>query len=237
MTENKKAHSNSNQPLVVILLGPPGSGKGTQAKLLAKDFEIPQISTGDLFREHIAVSSPIGQKAKGYIQAGQLVPDEVVLEMLFDRIVRPDCKKGYLLDGFPRNVSQADKLEKKIDQAIPLIVLCLNVPDDVIVKRAEGRLLCQQCGSIYNRDASPPKKEGICDKCGGQVYRRPDDAPEVVRERLRVYHQQTAPLIDYYKKKGLLKCFDGNMSPEQVHGALKQHILIEGEGRRDKGEN
>lgn len=222
----------SNPPLVVILLGPPGSGKGTQAKLLAQDFQIPQISTGDLFREHIAVSSPIGQKAKGYIQAGHLVPDEVVLEMLFDRIDRPDCHKGYLLDGFPRNVMQADRLSQKMDLKVPPIVVCLKVQDDIIVKRAEGRLLCKQCGSIYNKNVSPPKHEGICDKCGGEVYRRPDDIPEVVKERLRVYHQQTAPLIEYYEKKSLLTCFGGNTSPDEVHSALKEHIK---KGIRAKG--
>ncbi len=216
-------YSGMNKQLVIILLGPPGSGKGTQAKMLAQDFQIPQISTGDLFREHIAVSSSIGKKAKGYIQAGQLVPDDVVLDMLFDRISRPDCKNGYLLDGFPRNVLQADMLGKHDPKNIP-IVMCLNVPDDVIVKRAEGRLLCKQCGSIYNKVASPPREEGVCDKCGGEVYRRPDDAPEVVRERLKVYHQQTSPLVNYYEQKKILNRFDGNQLPEAVHAGLKTHI-------------
>jgi adenylate kinase len=212
------------KPFVIILLGPPGSGKGTQAKLLAKDLGIPQISTGDIFREHIAVGSPIGQKAKGFIQNGHLVPDEVVLDMLFERIARPDCKNGYLLDGFPRNIVQADMLSEKHNPEIPLIILCLDVKDAVIIKRAEGRLLCRQCGTIYNRNANPPKEEGVCDKCGGEVYRRPDDAPDVVSERLRVYHQQTAPLIAYYNKQGLLKCFDGNQEAENVHAAIKEYI-------------
>lgn len=213
------------KPIVIVLLGPPGSGKGTQAKLLATRLEIPQISTGDIFREHIATSSPIGLKAKEYIQSGLLVPDEIVLDMLFERLERPDCRSGYLLDGFPRNVTQADKLNDEHDPEVPLFVLGLNVKDEVIIRRAEGRLLCKQCGAIYNRDITPTQQEGVCDKCGGEVYRRPDDAPQVVSERLRVYHNQTHPLIEYYNSLGLLKTFDGEQSPEKVHADILEYIL------------
>jgi adenylate kinase len=211
-------------PLILIILGPPGSGKGTQAKRLAKDYLLPHISTGDLFRDHMLKETPIGLEAKKFIQTGKLVPDEIVLEMLFDRLTRDDCAKGYLLDGVPRTVAQADQLQSKMDPNACLLVLCLDVSDEVIVKRAEGRMVCRQCGVIYNKENAPPVHAGICDKCGGEVYRRPDDAPEVVKERLRVYHSQTSPLIQYYDEKSVLACFDGNRLPDEVHTDLKTHI-------------
>ncbi len=214
----------NSSSFVIILLGPPGSGKGTQAKRLSADYGIPQISTGDLFREHMTAQTPIGQKAKGFIQAGQLVPDDVVLGMLFDRIEQSDCAKGYLLDGFPRTTPQADQLAQHQSMKTKLFVLCLEVPDEEIVKRAAGRLVCRQCGSIYNRDISPPVHENVCDKCKGEVYRRADDDPEVVRKRLKVYHEQTQPLIEYYDKLGLLTIFDGNQPPDVVHAELKRFI-------------
>ncbi|WP_068466424.1 adenylate kinase [Candidatus Protochlamydia phocaeensis] len=217
-------HSSPQTSLVLVLLGPPGSGKGTQAKRLAQDYQIPHISTGDLFRENMTLGTPIGLRAKSFIQSGQLVPDEIVLDMLFDRIARPDCMRGYLLDGFPRTVSQANQLAVHRNVKVPFFVLCLDVPDEVIIKRAEGRLVCKQCGVIYNRDISPPVHAGICDKCGGEVYRRADDAPEVVMERLKVYHQQTQPLIQYYDEQGLLTSFDGNQPPDVVHAELKRFI-------------
>lgn len=223
--------SNNSQPsispqagLIIILLGPPGSGKGTQAKRLAADFQIPHVSTGDLFREHMAAETPLGQKAQSFVKAGQLVPHELVLDILIDRIYRPDAQRGYLLDGVPRTILQAEDLAKHLDAKTPLFVLYLNVPDDIIVKRASGRLLCRKCGAIYNVDISPPVHEGICDVCGGEVYRRSDDQPDVVRERLRVYHQQTQPLIDYYQQKGLLARFNGNQPPDVVHAELKRYI-------------
>jgi adenylate kinase len=209
---------------VIILLGPPGSGKGTQAKRLSQDYHIPQISTGDLFREHMAAQTPIGQKAKNFIQTGQLVPDDIVLGMLFERIEQPDCARGYLLDGFPRTIPQADQLAQHQSMKTKLFVLCLDVPDEEIVRRAAGRLVCRQCGFIYNRDISPPVHENICDKCGGEVYRRADDEPEVVRKRLKVYRAQTQPLIEYYDKLGLLTMFDGNQPPDVVHAELKRFI-------------
>lgn len=210
--------------VVMILLGPPGSGKGTQAKRLSQDYQIPQISTGDLFRENMAAGTPIGLKAKAFIQSGQLVPDEIVLGMLFDRIAQPDCARGYLLDGFPRTIPQADQLAQHQSMKTTLCVLSLEVPDEEIVKRAAGRLLCRQCGAIYNRDISPPQIDSICDKCGGEVYRRMDDEPDVVRKRLKVYHEQTQPLIEYYDHQGLLTTFDGNQSPDAVYTELKRYI-------------
>jgi adenylate kinase len=216
--------SENSLQFVIILLGPPGSGKGTQAKLLSQDYQIPQISTGDLFRDHMSAQTSIGQKAKNFIQAGQLVPDEIVLDMLFQRIEQPDCSNGYILDGFPRTKLQADQLAQHQTMQTKLFVLCLEVPDEEIIKRAAGRLVCRQCNSIYNRDISPPQHDNICDKCGGEVYRRLDDESEVVRKRLKVYHAQTQPLIEYYEKLGLLTNLDGNRPLNVVHAALKRYI-------------
>jgi adenylate kinase len=209
---------------VVILLGPPGSGKGTQAVRLTKELGIPHISTGDLFRENVSKDTELGKRAKTYMNAGKLVPDEVVLDMLFDRVSRPDSTHGYLLDGFPRTIPQAEAFEKHLGPNTELIVLELDVPDDIIIKRAEGRLTCKSCGTIYNRYYSPPAKEGICDKCGGELYQRPDDKLEVVQERLRVYHDQTQPLVDYYTKKGVLRRVDGTQSPDDVFKALQDSL-------------
>lgn len=210
--------------IIIILLGPPGSGKGTQGRRLSQDYEIPQISTGDLFRENMGAQTPIGLKAKSFIQSGQLVPDEIVLGMLFDRIAKPDCAKGYLLDGVPRTIAQADQLAKHQSLKTKLFVLSLEVPDEEIIKRAAGRFVCRQCGAIYNRDISPPLKDHICDNCGGEVYRRTDDEPEVVRKRLKVYREQTQPLIEYYDHQGALTTFDGNQSPDAVYIELKRYV-------------
>jgi adenylate kinase len=215
----------TQNPLVMILLGPPGSGKGTQAKKLSAEFSIPQISTGDLFREHIAHQTPIGVEAKEYMEAGLLVPDEIVLGMLFQRIEQPDCAKGYLLDGFPRTKVQADRLADHESMNTEIFVLCLEVPDEEIVKRASSRLVCRECGAIYNLHNSPPVHENRCDRCRGVVYRRTDDDPEVVSKRLAVYRSLTQPLIEYYDHKGLLTLFDGNQTPESLHEELKAYIL------------
>ena len=209
---------------VVILLGPPGSGKGTQAERLTKDLGIPHISTGDLFRENISKDTELGKRAKTFMNAGKLVPDEVVLDMLFDRVSRPDSTNGYLLDGFPRTIAQAEALDKHLSSSAKLVVLDLEVPDDMIVKRAEGRLTCKTCSSIYNRYFSPPETEGVCDKCKGELMQRPDDKLEVVQERLRVYHKQTHPLIEYYTKKGVLTSVDGTQSPDEVFKSLKASL-------------
>lgn len=207
------------------MLGPPGAGKGTQAKLLAKELDIPQISTGDLFRENIQSATPIGLKAKNFIQTGALVPDEVVLDMFFDRIKKNDCKHGYVLDGIPRTLYQADVIAEKIVPDVNFHVLCLNVEDATLIDRAEGRLVCRNCGKIYHARNSRPKESGVCDSCNGELYRRPDDAPEVVKERLRVYHEQTKPLIAYYKERGYLTAFEGDAPPDLVHAKLMRYFL------------
>lgn len=208
----------------IILLGPPGSGKGTQAKLLSRDYQMPQISTGDLFRANIAEQTPIGLQAKHFIQSGQLVPDEIVLGMLFARIALPDCRKGYILDGFPRTIFQAEQLEKHHAREVVQLVVNLEVPDEEIIKRASGRFLCRQCGMIYSHTVSPPTIEGRCDKCDGEVYRRPDDEPDIVKNRLQVYHAQTLPLIEFYCQKELLTTICGNRSLNIVHEELKSFL-------------
>lgn len=213
-----------SKPVVIILLGPPGSGKGTQAKRLAKQYNLPHISTGDLFRDNMSTGTPLGKKAQGFIQGGQLVPDSLVLDMLFDRIGKTDCLNGFILDGFPRTLPQAEALSERLEELVQFIVLSLDVRDEVIIDRAEGRLTCKQCGAIYHRDNAPPKAAGKCDKCGGEVIRRPDDEPQVVKERLRVYHAQTKPLIRYYDDKELLNTFDGTQSPDTVFAALTATI-------------
>lgn len=211
---------------VIILMGPPGSGKGTQAVRLTKELGIPHISTGDLFRENISKDTELGKRAKEFTNAGKLVPDQIVLDMLFDRVSRPDCAKGYLLDGFPRTLPQAEAFAKFLPSTAELTVLNLDVPDDIIVKRAEGRLTCKQCGTVYNRYFSPPTKDNVCDKCAGELVQRPDDRAEVVQERLRVYHTQTKPLIDYYSKKKILYTVDGTKSPDEVFQALIAKLKI-----------
>lgn len=210
--------------LMLILLGPPGSGKGTQAQSLAKEYGIPHISTGDIFREHIANETPIGKKVQEIVRSGHLVPDEMVLDMVKDRFSREDCVKGFVLDGFPRTSVQAEKFAEIIQKNGLVLVLCLDVPDKVIIDRAKGRLVCKACGTIYNQDFSPPLEANICDKCGGEVYQRPDDQPEIVEERLRVYHSITQPLIQYYDERKILTSFDGTAPRDSVYAELKKYI-------------
>lgn len=209
-------------PTIIILLGPPGSGKGTQAKRLAQEFGLPHISTGDLFRENISKRTELGKKAQVFIEAGRLVPDELVLDMLSSRIAQPDCSHGCILDGFPRTIPQAEALQLKLDGDLHLLVFDLEVPDTILINRATSRLLCRQCGSIYSKNGSSSKREGVCDKCGGELYQRKDDNLEVVEERLRVYHRQTAPLIDFYRSKKLLETFNGDQPPDVVFEQLKK---------------
>ena len=200
---------------VIILLGPPGSGKGTQAVRLSKELNIPHISTGDLFRENLSKGTELGKKAKSFIEAGRLVPDEVVLDMLFDRVSRPDCANGYLLDGFPRTIPQAEAFGKHLDSRTKIIALNLNVEDDTIVKRIAGRLTCKNCGNIQQKSSNTEHADA-CHKCGGELYQRTDDKAEVVKERLRVYHEQTEPLIHFYEKQGVLFEINGENTPDQV---------------------
>ena len=213
-----------NMKKVIILLGPPGSGKGTQAKRLTELLSIPQISTGDLFRENISKNTPIGKKAKGFIDAGKLVPDEIVLEMLLTRVSQLDCARGYILDGFPRTIPQAEELDwYLVTQNVKPHVLNLAVSEDVVMKRISGRLSCQKCGNIHNQYLSPPNNEGHCDKCGGILIQRSDDRPEVVKERLRAYMEQTEPLVKYYKK-GVLISLNGEQNPNGLFEQIVSFI-------------
>jgi adenylate kinase len=213
-------NKNASEKIVVIMLGPPGSGKGTQAVKLTREVGIPHISTGDLFRENIASGTELGKQAKTYMDAGKLTPDQLVLDMLFDRISREDCKNGFLLDGFPRTVPQAEALDSKMRDHAKLLVINLSASDALIEKRIEGRRTCKSCAEIFNIYFSPPLIEGQCDRCQGELYQRPDDAAAVVQERLRVYNAQTKPLINHYTAKGVLNTIDGEASADTVYQQL-----------------
>lgn len=202
----------------IIMLGAPGAGKGTQAKMISEKFHLPHISTGDIFRANIKNGTELGKEAKGYMDKGLLVPDELTVRILLDRVAKEDCRDGYILDGFPRNIPQAEVLDKelsklgdKIDAAIDI-----EVADESIIKRMSGRRACVSCGATYHIENVPPKKEGICDKCGEELILRDDDREETVKNRLKVYHEQTQPLIDYYQKKGVLKTLDGTKDMMEV---------------------
>ncbi|MDX3307694.1 adenylate kinase [Streptomyces sp. NPDC054884] len=191
----------------IVLVGPPGAGKGTQAAFLARNLSIPHISTGDLFRANISQQTELGKLAKSYMDAGNLVPDEVTIAMAKDRMEQPDAEGGFLLDGFPRNVSQAEALDEVLQaESMKLdAVLDLEVPEEEVVKRIAGRRICRKDSShVFHATYSPPKSEGVCDVCGGGLYQRDDDTEETVRTRLEVYHTQTEPIIDYYKAQGLV---------------------------------
>ncbi|MEM2889188.1 MAG: adenylate kinase [Candidatus Bathyarchaeia archaeon] len=200
----------------IVMLGPPGAGKGTYASRLNTILGVPHISTGDMVRDEIKAQTDLGKKIKQYSDKGELVPDEIIIQLLKERLKKPDCGKGFILDGFPRTISQAEALDKisNID-----VVLNLNVPDEIIITRLSNRVTCKKCGAIYNILTLKPKKEGVCDNCGGELYQRHDDNPDVIKERLNVYREKTQPLIEYYKKKGLLKdihCNDLMTPPEAV---------------------
>lgn len=202
----------------IIMLGAPGAGKGTQAKQIAEKYTIPHISTGDIFRANIKAETELGKKAKKYMDEGLLVPDELVMDLVVDRLQQDDCEKGYVLDGFPRTIVQAEGLDKelaklgqKMDYAIDV-----EVPDENIVNRMSGRRACVGCGATYHIQYAAPAKEGICDRCGGELILRQDDAPETVKKRLGVYHDQTQPLIRYYDQEGILVKVDGTKDIEDV---------------------
>lgn len=205
-----------------VLLGGPGAGKGTQAERLAQNLDIPQVSTGDLFRENLKKETDLGLLAKKYMERGELVPDEVTVGMVRERLSRPDAESGAILDGFPRTIAQAEALGELLEDLDAELddVFYIKVPDDVLLKRLSGRWTCRSCGAMYHEIFHPPQEAGGCDKCGGELYQRPDDTPETQRHRIEVYFEQTAPLIDYYREKGLLVEVDGRQGIEEIQADL-----------------
>lgn len=195
----------------LIMLGAPGSGKGTQAQRLSELFGVPQISTGDLFREAVKNQTPLGREAKSYMDQGKLVPDEVVVGMVEERLKESDARSGFILDGFPRTLAQADALDQLLNKDGTKIdkVIEIQVDDEEVIKRLSGRRTCSSCNAMYHIEFNPPKEQGICDRCGGKLYQRDDDREDVIRSRLKVYHSQTSPLVDYYQKKGIMVKVNG----------------------------
>ncbi|MBL8862708.1 MAG: adenylate kinase [Planctomycetes bacterium] len=206
---------------VLILLGPPGAGKGTQASRLCAELGLPHVSTGDLFRAHRAQGTDLGRRAQEFMDSGRLVPDDLVLDMLFERVAQPDCVRGFLLDGFPRTLPQAEALEKRLPTGTAVRVLDLRVADAALLERLTGRRTCRQCGNIHHVQNSPPKIAGRCDRCGGELYTRSDDEAATVAKRLAVYREQTQPLQGWYARKGLLSEVDGERAPDEVFRSLR----------------
>lgn len=206
----------------IIMLGAPGAGKGTQAKMIAEKFAIPHVSTGDIFRANIKNGTELGMEAKKYMDQGLLVPDELTVKILLDRVAKEDCRNGYVLDGFPRTIPQAEVLDKALTELGDRIDYAINVdvPDENIINRMSGRRACVNCGATYHLVHIPPKSEGVCDTCGSGLILRDDDKPETVKNRLDVYHKQTQPLIDFYEKKGVLKSVDGTQDMKDVFTAI-----------------
>ena len=206
----------------IIMLGAPGAGKGTQAKQIAAKYQIPHISTGDIFRANIKNGTELGKKAKTYMDQGALVPDELTCDLVMDRIQQDDCKNGFVLDGFPRTIPQAEALDKALAANNEAVDFAINVevPDENIINRMSGRRACVGCGATYHIQFNAPKVEGVCDTCGEKLILRDDDKPETVKNRLSVYHEQTQPLIDYYSKKGVLAEVDGTQAMDDVFNAI-----------------
>ena len=201
-----------------ILLGPPGAGKGTQAAVIKDKYSIAHVSTGDILRENVKKGTSLGKEAKSFMDSGKLVPDELIIAMVRDRLKNTDCVKGFLLDGFPRTVSQAEALDhllSNLEVNLDAVIL-LDVPDDVVIERLSGRRICRRCGTIYHVNFNPSADGSVCDRCGGEIYQRDDDREEVIRNRLNVYYEQTSPLIEYYEKKSLLKKVDASESSDTV---------------------
>ncbi len=207
----------------IIMLGAPGAGKGTQAKMIADAYGIPHISTGDIFRANIKKGTELGKKAKTYMDKGELVPDALVVDLIMNRFAEDDCKNGYVLDGFPRTIPQAEALDEALEKNGDHVDVAVDieVPDENIINRMSGRRACVGCGATYHVKYNPPKVEGICDVCGQKLILRDDDKPETVKNRLNVYHTQTQPLIDYYKKKDILKSVDGTQDMDKVFADIK----------------
>jgi len=212
--------------LNLIFLGPPGAGKGTQAQRLQSDFRLPYIATGDILREAVKEGSEFGEKAKEYMDAGDLVPDDLIIELIVARVDEDDSRDGFILDGFPRTVGQADALEdafKRLGRRLTAALL-VEADDEVLVQRISGRRVCKKAGHNYHVDFDPPKHEGVCDQDGSRLIQRDDDQPETVRRRLGTYHEKTEPLIDLYDEQGVLRRFDGTRNPDEVHGHIRASI-------------
>ncbi|MCL4516144.1 MAG: adenylate kinase [Firmicutes bacterium] len=210
----------------LILLGPPGAGKGTQAQVLVEELEVPHISTGDMFRAAMKAGTELGRQAKSYVDKGELVPDSVTIGLVRERLALPDCRKGFLLDGFPRTVAQAEALDELLaglDMALDAVVN-IQVDPEVLVNRLSNRRTCRNCGAVYHLLHKPPASPGKCDACGGELYQRPDDHEATVRNRLEVYTAQTRPLIDFYRRKGLLHSVDGEAEVEQVTVEIRREL-------------
>jgi adenylate kinase len=208
----------------VILLGPPGAGKGTQATTIVKEYQIPHISTGDIFRENIKNGTELGKKAQEYMNQGELVPDDLVIEIATDRLAREDCHQGFLLDGFPRTVHQAEELDRFLEGRGDKVhhVLNISVAKEELIRRLIGRRVCKNCGATYHIETMKPKVEGVCDVCGGELVQRADDNRETVENRIDVYEQQTMPLIDYYENAGVLVHIDGSLGLENVFTKIRE---------------
>ncbi len=216
-----------SQPVLIVLMGPPGAGKGTQAKRLARDLGVPHVASGDLFREHVQNGTELGRLAKPYMDRGELVPDDVTIAMVAERLSRPDCAQGALLDGFPRTVPQAQALDARLAELgwCLQVVLYIRVSEEVLLRRLAGRWICRKCGAVYHIEFRPPARPGVCDKCGGPLYQRSDDREETARRRLQVYFRQTAPVLEYYENQGLLVEIDGEQSIENVYHALRETVF------------
>ena len=215
-----------SKTLDLMFLGAPGSGKGTQAKIIGERFNLKHIASGDLFRENLKNETELGNLAKSYMERGDLVPDDVTIAMLKERLSRPDTQRGFILDGFPRTIAQAEALAAMMGEMKRQLaaVLYLNVPDDLIVERLSGRLICRNCQTPFHRKFNPPAQEGVCDACGGELYQRDDDKPETVRSRLEVYHTQTEPLVDFYRQTGALLEIDGVGSFSEITDRLAEAV-------------
>lgn len=210
----------------LILLGPPGAGKGTQASSIVAEYGITHISTGNIFRHNIKNETELGKKVKSYLDKGQLVPDELTIDLVWDRLSKDDCKKGFLLDGFPRTINQAEALQKGLEERGLKLdkVINIDVDKNILVKRLSGRRVCKNCGETYHIDNKPTLKDGVCDKCSGEVIQRADDNEKTVLDRIEVYEKQTFPLIDFYKNLGLILTVDGTLSIEDVFSQIKESL-------------